>query len=85
MESAYLLLHDFHDVDAKRLSIIYIWGHGACARVILVLLECIWNVPADSLVLPAFDDAGSLGSPPLQVVYPLSSTLGDRLPFPCGE
>ena len=38
-------------------------GSGARARVILVLRECIWNAPAMSLVLPAFDDTGSLGSP----------------------
>ena len=44
-------------------------------RVILVLRECIRNAPVVSLVLPTFDDAGSLGSPPLQVVYPLGSTV----------
>ena len=47
-----------------------LWGQGARARVILVLRECIWNAPAVSLVFPAFDDAGSLGYPPRQVVYP---------------
>ena len=36
---------------------------GACACVILVLRECILNAPAVSLVPPAFDDTGSLGSP----------------------
>ena len=46
------------------------WGVKGCDRVILVLRECIWNAPAVSLVLPAFDDIGSLGSPPRQVVYP---------------
>ena len=45
-------------------------GQGACAVVILVLRECIWNEPAVSLVLPAFDVTGSLGSSPRQVVYP---------------
>ena len=45
---------------------------GACARVILVLRECIWNVPAVSLDLPTFDDTSSLGSPPREVVYPTS-------------
>ena len=45
-------------------------GQGAYARVILVLHECIWNAPAVSLVLPAFDHTGSLGSLPRQVVYP---------------
>ena len=34
---------------------------------ILVLRECIWNLPVVSLVLPDFDDSGSLGSPPHQV------------------
>ena len=51
------------------------WGkseftcQGVCAPVILVLRECIWNALAVSLVLPAFDDTDSLGSPPRQVVY----------------
>ena len=51
----------------------------ARARVILVLRECIWNAPAFLLVLPAFEDTGSLGSPPRQVVYSRlnGSTLGD--------
>ena len=45
------------------------WGaQGARARV-LVLHECIWNAPVVSLVHPAFDDTGSLGSPPGQVVH----------------
>ena len=39
-------------------------------QVILVLRECSWNASAVSLVLPAFDGTGSLGSPPSQVVYP---------------
>ena len=39
-------------------------GQGARARVILLLCECIWNAPSVSLVLLAFDDTGSLGSPP---------------------
>ena len=41
----------------------------ALARVIPVLGECIWNAPAISLVLPAFDGTGSLGSLPPQLVY----------------
>ena len=41
------------------------------ARVILVLHECIWDAPTVSLVLPAFDDTGSLGFPPCWVSYPL--------------
>ena len=47
----------------------------AHARVILVLHECIWNAPAVSLVLSTFDDIGSLGSPPGQVVYPPGSLV----------
>ena len=38
------------------------------ARVVIVLRECIWNAPAVSLFLPAFDDTGSLGYPPGRVV-----------------
>ena len=34
-------------------------GQGACARVIVVLRECIWNASPVSLGLPAFDDTGS--------------------------
>ena len=45
-------------------------GHGARARVFLVLCECIWNAPGVLLVFPAFDDAGSLGFPRRQVVSP---------------
>ena len=48
-------------------------GLGARACVILVLRECIWHTPAVSLVLPSFDDTGSLGSLPRQIVYPLGS------------
>ena len=46
---------------------------GSRVRVILVLHECIWLAPAVSLVLPAFDTTGSLGSPPRQVVNPPGS------------
>ena len=49
-------------------------GRGAHARVILLLRECIWNVPAVSLVLSVFDDTGSLGFPPRWEVYPPGST-----------
>ena len=45
-------------------------GQRACGRVILLLSECIWNASVISLVLPAFDDNGSLGYPPRWVVYP---------------
>ena len=44
-------------------------GMSACARVFLVLRECILNVPAVSHLLPTFNYTGSLGSPPRQVVY----------------
>ena len=44
-------------------------GQGVRAHV--VLRECIWNAPAVSPVLPAFDVTGSLGSPPRQVVSPM--------------
>ena len=43
--------------------------------VILVLRECISNAPVVSLVLPAFENASSLGSPPHQVVYILVSMV----------
>ena len=59
-------------------------GQGACDRVILVLRERIRNTPVDLLVLKAFDDTGSLSSPRRVVSLP-GSTLGDCLPFPCGE
>ena len=45
------------------------WSQGTRAHVIFVLRECIWNRPAVSLVLPAYDGTGSLSSPPRQVVY----------------
>ena len=60
-------------------------SQGARARVILVLRECFWNALRVSLVIPAFDDTNSLSFPPHQVVYHSGYTLGDCLPFPCGE
>ena len=45
-------------------------GSWARVRVIHVLRECIWDAPTVSLVLPVFDDTGSLGFLPRQVVYP---------------
>ena len=60
-------------------------GQGARARANLVLRECIWNAPVDSLLLPAFEDTGSLSSPPRPVVYPPGSNLDNCLPFPCRE
>ena len=50
-------------------------GCGQWARVILVLRECIWNARAVSLVLAAFGDTGSVGSPPRQVVSPPSDIV----------
>ena len=61
-------------VLVKRDANIYIYGvrgvwvqllgvHGACIQVILVLHDCIWNSPIASLILPAFNDTGSLGFP----------------------
>ena len=58
---------------------------GACTCVILVLYKCIWNAPTVSLVLPAFDNTSSLGSPSYWVVYPPGSLLGDCLLFPYGK
>ena len=46
-------------------------GRGSRVRAILVLLEYIWKASAVSLVFPAFDEIGSLGSPSRQVLYPL--------------
>ena len=48
-------------------------GLGTLAHVFLALCECIWNAPMILLVLPTFGNAGSLGSPPCQVVYPPGS------------
>ena len=50
-------------------------GQGTCAHVILALRECIWNATVVSLFLPAFDNTGSLGSPPRQVIYPSVSMV----------
>ena len=47
----------------------------ARVRVILVLRECIWSAPVVSLIFPAFNDTGSLGSPPRQVVSPILNGL----------
>ena len=51
-------------------------GQRAHTHVILVLCECIWNMPVISLVFPAFDNTSSLGSPPHKVVY----TPGSMVP-----
>ena len=57
---------------------------GARYRVI-ILRECIWNAPAVSLVLPAFDDTGSLGFPPRRMGLSPVFNVDDCLLFPCGE
>ena len=48
-------------------SVQFLKGQVAGARFILVLRECIWNAAGVFLVLPAFDDTGSLGSLPRHV------------------
>ena len=56
----------------KPKGVISIYGMGEfrfLGALTLVLHECIWNAPAVSLVFPAFDDNGSLGSPLGWVVY----------------
>ena len=50
-------------------------GHRARVRVIFVLREYIWNALAVFLVLLPFNDTGSLGPPPRQVVYPFGSMV----------
>ena len=45
-------------------------GQGARACFTLALREWIWNAPVISLILPAYDNTGSLGYPPHPVVYP---------------
>ena len=68
-----------HELKEKKKIYIYIYGvegvwvqllgsQGVYACVILILSECIWDAPVILLVLPAFDNTGSLGSPPHQVV-----------------
>ena len=47
------------------------WGvRGSALILFLFLSVCIWNAPVVLLVLQAFDNTSSLGSPPCQVVYP---------------
>ena len=50
-------------------------GQGTRTCFILVLRECIGNVPTVSLVLPTYDDTSSLCSPPRRVVCPPSSMV----------
>ena len=63
---------------------VYLLGNEGPRDRVIVLCECSWNAPAVSLVSPGFDDTGSLGSPH-QMVYHHDSSLGDCLPFPCGD
>ena len=82
-------------ISTRKRNIYILWGGGslgsfvggqeASVCFILVLLEYIWNLSAVSLVLPAFDDTGSVGNPPCRVVYHHGSTLGDSLPFHCNK
>ena len=61
------------------------WEVKRPAVVLFLLRECICNAPAVSVVLPAYDHTGSLGSSPRHVVYPTDSTLCNCLPFSCRE
>ena len=59
---------------------------GVRVRVVPAVLECIWNALVVLLVLPTFDDTGSLGYLEYFVLYhPSGSTLGDCHSFPCRE
>ena len=69
-----------------------VWVHllesqWACARVILVLHEYIWNVPTVSLFLSLFMIPAPWVSSVSNGLSPCleGSTLGDCLPFHCGE
>ena len=53
----------------------FICCQGARLVFFFFLSECVWNAPAVSLVPPAFDVTGSLGSPPRLVVYPPGSMV----------
>ena len=85
-----LLTHSFLALAGVSYGVItYIRGGGSLgsivsARVILVFVNAYRMCPR-SLVLPAFDDSGSLGSLPRPVVYPSALTLGDCLQFLAGN
>ena len=50
--------------------------------ITLGIRECIRNALGFFLVIPTFDDTGSLGYPSRRMVYrPSVSTLGDSFPF----
>ena len=48
---------------------------GACCCVILAMCECIWNVVVNLLVLPTFDDTGSLDYTLHKVIYHPSASI----------
>ena len=62
-------IHPYVDLHIHKLAVFHCGGVVVCACVIHVLCECIWDAPTVPPFLPAFDDTGSLGSPPHQVVY----------------
>ena len=54
-----------------------VWGVKGLALMLFLFYVNVSGMrpPAVSLVLPAFDDTGSLGSPLRQVVYPPGSIV----------
>ena len=60
----YLLHSDIQYSGVGRVWVQLLGGLEVHTHIILVLYECIWNGSTVSLVFPAFDDTGSLGSPP---------------------
>ena len=44
-------------------------GQVVEVRVVVFSRGCVWSAPVVSLILPVFDDTGSLGSPPRRVDY----------------
>ena len=56
---------------------------GPALILFLFYVNISWNAPAISLVLPAFDDIGSLGSPSRQVFYPSGSRVPPWMTASC--
>ena len=66
--------HQSHKKEVWLIVIIYIygvtesgfdcWGVQGAALMLFLFCECTWNASTISLDLPAFDDTGSLASPP---------------------